>query len=281
VSELLLLVLQGLGLPVVLALLLTLILVLLERIFADGGVSLGVQVLETISFDFIFDIAREQALVSLLVIIGEGLHVLGNMSSVDVLAKSLGVEFLGFGVVAGESVRAVWNVETTIGSTLHGTKDTGTGGGANETDVQEGLEWAAWLVSLGGFGEFVLTIGFFNTWEVLVELELLQDSAGEEEASGVGGGPIGEAVLDSVALEFVGVGGLDDFVSSDFSSDDLADDVLVGESNDKSVLWSIVLVSSLGDQLLAGIVVGFTLSSALVLHLVSAEVGIVLDKLGL
>lgn len=37
-------------------------------------------------------------------------------------------------------------------------------------------------------------------------------------------------MLYSVAFEFVGVGGHDDFVAADFCGDDLADDVLVGEA---------------------------------------------------
>ena len=44
--------------------------------------------------------------------------------------------------------------------------------------------------------------------------------------------------------------------------DDLADDVLVGETDDETVLGRIVLVLGLGDQPLAGIVVGCGLLDA-------------------
>jgi hypothetical protein len=39
-------------------------------------------------------------------------------------------------------------------------------------------------------------------------------------------------MLDTVALEFVGVGRAEDLVARDLRGDDLADDVAVGEAND-------------------------------------------------
>jgi hypothetical protein len=47
-----------------------------------------------------------------------------------------------------------------------------------------------------------------------------------------------------------------------------SDDVPVGEADDQTVLGGTVLVLGLGDQPLAGIVVGLALSAALVLDLV-------------
>jgi hypothetical protein len=116
----------------------------------------------------------------------------------------------------------VGNVETTIGSTLHGTEDTGTSGGAGKTDVKEDLEGAALLaIDLNGLGELELTIGLLNTSEILIELELLQGAAGEEEAGGVGGSPVGQAVLDAIGLELVGVGSGEDAVTGNLGGDDL------------------------------------------------------------
>lgn len=51
------------------------------------------------------------------------------------------------------------------------------------------------------------------------------------------------------------VGSGEDLVSGDLGSDQLADDVAVGESNNKSVFGSVVLVLGLCDQSLTGIVV--------------------------
>jgi hypothetical protein len=95
----------------------------------------------------------------------------------------------------------VGNEDTTVRATLHGTENTGTGGGTGETDIQEDLEWAALLaINLGGLGEGELTVSLLNTDKVLVKLELLEDTAGKKETGGVGGGPVGKTMGDAVSL---------------------------------------------------------------------------------
>jgi hypothetical protein len=76
-------------------------------------------------------------------------------------------------------------------------------------------------------------------------------------------------VLDAVGLELVGVGSAEDLVASDLGGHDLHDDVAVGETDDEAVLGRIVLVLGLGDETLTGIVVGLSLTTALVLSLVA------------
>jgi hypothetical protein len=103
----------------------------------------------------------------------------------------------------------VGNEDTTIGAALHGTEDTGTGGGTGETDIQEDLEWAALLtVMLGGLGEGELTVSLLDTSEGLVKVELLEDTAGQEQTGGVCGRPVGKTVGDAVSLQLVGTAGL-------------------------------------------------------------------------
>lgn len=123
---------------------------------------------------------------------------------------------------------------------------------------------------LGGLGQGVLSIRLLNTREGLVEAELLEDTASKEQASGVGGSPVGKTVLDAVGLEFVGVGSGEDLVTGDFRGDDLSDDVAVGEADNQAVLGGVVLVLGLGDQALTGIVVGLSLTTAPVLGLEAA-----------
>lgn len=65
----------------------------------------------------------------------------------------------------------------------------------------------------------------------------------------------------------MGVGGHEDLVTTNLRADDLSDDVAVGEADDKSVLGRTILVLGLGNQALAGIVVGLSLPPALVLDL--------------
>lgn len=264
-------VLLGLGLPLLLGLLGGSTLDLLEGVLPDGGVGLGVQVLNAISLDVIIDVLLELALVALLVVISEGLHVLGDVATEDVLAESLGVELLGLDIETGETVLRVGNEDATVRGTLQDTEDTGTSGGAGKTDIKEGLEGAALLtIDLGGLGQGVLAIGLLDTSEALVKTKLLEDTAGDQETGSVGSGPVGKTVLDAVGLQLMGVGGSEDLVAGDLRGDDLADDVAVGEADDQSVLGRAVLVLGLGDQTLTGVVVGLAGSSALVLGLEAA-----------
>jgi hypothetical protein len=221
-----------------------------------------VELLKTVGLDIVIDVAAELRLVALLVVVGEGLHVLSDVTTEDVLAEGLGVELLAFNVVTGETVLGVRNEDTTVGATLHGTKDTSTSGGTGETDIQEDLEWAALLaINLGGLGEGELTVSLLNTSEGLVKLELLEDTAGKEQTGSVCGGPV-SCGLDGARVAWNILGSAEDLVTANLRVDDLADDVLVGETDDETVLGRIVLVLGLGDQPLAGIVVGCGLLDA-------------------
>lgn len=250
---------------------------------------LKVHVLEVTGIKLIVDVLGELRLVTLLIIIGKTFHVFGNMAGSDVFAESLSIELFGLNVVTGEAVLGVRDEETTVGGTLQGTKDTGTGGGTDETNIEEDLEGAAGtVVSLSSLGQGVFTVGFLNTLEGLVELELLEETTGEEETSGVGSGPVGQTVLDSIALQLVSISRGNNLVAGDFGVDNLGDDITVGEADlnhvsscfhvvvncqtyDKTVLAGRVLVLGLGDQALAGIVVGLSLTTTAVLGLVATE----------
>ena len=263
-----LLVLEGLLLPLGLALLGRVALVLLVGVLADGLVGIAVELLEPVGLDVVLDVLGELALVALLVIVGEGLHVLGDVAAKDVLLEGLGVELLRLNVEAGEAVLGVGDQDAAVRGALHDAEDAGTGRGAGKADIEVGLEGAALaVVGLGGLGEGVLAVGLLDTGEVAVNAELGEHAAGEEQARGVGSGPVGQAVLDAVGAELVRVGGGEDLVAVDLGRDDLGDDVAVGEADDQAVLGRIVLVLGLGDQALAGIVVGLALSSAAVLGL--------------
>ena len=231
---------------------------------------LSVELLNVTGVNLVLSVLVELAAEALLIVISETLHVLGNVTTENVAAESLGVELLSLDVVTGETALGVRNEDTTVGGTLHGTEDTGTSGGTGKTNVEEGLEGAAsTLLGLGSLSERELSIGLLNTGEILVKAELLESAAGKEETGSVGGGPVGQTVGDAIALELVGVGAGEDLVTGDFRVDDLGDDVAVGEANDQAVLGSVVLVLGLGDQALTSIVVGLSLSATAVLGLVA------------
>lgn len=74
---------------------------------------------------------------------------------------------------------------------------------------------------------------------------------------------------DTVAFQLVGVGGDEDAVACNLRGDYLRDDVPVREAHDKPVFGGVVLVFGLGDEALAGVVIGFTLATAFILGLVA------------
>ena len=261
-------VLERLLLPLILGLLLTSLIDLLEGVLTDLLVCLLVQLLQSIGLNLVINVALELGLVSLLVIIGKGLHVLSDVATKDVFAEGLGVELLGLNVVTRESVLGVGDEYASIRSTLHGTEDTGTSGSAMKPNIEESLEWSSSFTLLRGLGKLEFSIGLLNTLEITINAKLLEDTAGDQKTSAVCGSPVGKTVLNSVGLELVGVCSSEDLVAGDLGGDDLHDDIAVGESDNEAVLRSIVLVFGLGDETLSCIVIGLSNTTALVLGLV-------------
>lgn len=187
------------------------------------------------------------------------------MPAEDVLAQSLGIELLRLNIISREALLGVRDVDAAIGATLHSREDTGTGRRPSETDIKEHLERPTGLsvIPLGSLGQRELSIGLFNAFKLLVEAELLQSAAGDQEADAVCSSPVGEAVCDAIAFELVSIGGAEDLVASELRSDDLADDVAVRESDNEAVLGGVVFVLRLGYEPLAGVVVCLACSSAL------------------
>ena len=200
------------------------------------------------------------------------------MTTVDVVAEHISVEFLQLNVVAGEAALVVRDVDTTIRGTLHGTKHTRTSRGALETHVKVALEGAG-LVVTEGLGEGELTIRLLLTGVLLVETELLQSTAGNEQTSGVGSGPVSETVLDTVAGQLTRRSVGEHAVTLDLSVNDLAGNKAVRETNNEAVLRRVVLVLGLRNEALALVVVGLTLAAATVLDLVAREVRVRLHSL--
>ena len=80
-----------------------------------------------------------------------------------------------------------------------------------------------------------------------------------QQAGSIGGGIVGKSDLDAITWQFMGVCGTDHNITFNLGISNLANDVLVGETNNHSVLGSVVLVSVLNNQSSTGIVVGFSL----------------------
>jgi len=90
------------------------------------------------------------------------------------------------------------------------------------------------------------------------------------------GGVVLEAYFDAEFREFVGVSGADDNITSHPGVCHLANDILVGRPDNKSILGRIELVLVLSAQASSSLIIGLTVLSSLKLGLVSLKVSLVL-----
>lgn len=231
---------------------------------ADSGVDLLVKSLELLSAEGLLPLG--ELLVESLGVVGLEVIIVGlDVATEDVRGVLLGVERglgllsldglsalggdkLGLGdVEAGESLLLVGDVKATVGGTLHGTEDTVAGGGADETNIEVGLEGALVLVDLavvhGVDGAVDLGVSLVEVGETLVG----EESTGAEEAGAVGGGVVGETSFEAESSELLGVSGGDDTISLDADVDDLGDYAFVGATDAETVLPGVVLVLLLED----------------------------------
>ena len=117
----------------------------------------------------------------------------------------------------------------------------------------------------------MFAVGLLDAGEVIREFEFREGPTGNEETGGVGGSPVSEAMLDTVALELVRVCGTEHFVTRDLRRNDLNHDVTIGEAHYQAVFRGIVFVFCLSDEALAGIVISFTSTTAFVFSLIAAN----------
>ena len=93
------------------------------------------------------EVRSELLLESLVILLLQRLHVLGDVSTDNVLLQDIRVEGLGLWVETGESLAVVGDEDTTVGGTLEGTEDSGSGGCSSETDIEVGLERSGLIVT--------------------------------------------------------------------------------------------------------------------------------------
>lgn len=157
-----------------------------RRVLADRRIRVRVDLLHILSADAVREVRRELLLETLVVFLLQRLHVLRNVTAVDVLLEGLGVELLRLHVKAREALFRVRDEDTAVGRALHRTEDTVTGSSAAETDVQEALEGARRIVVVQRLGEDKLTSGFGDTLVFLVKTKLGESAARTEETSSIG-----------------------------------------------------------------------------------------------
>ena len=260
----------------------------------DGGMDSGVVILEGLAVEGLGP-SGELLSENVGFVLLKHVVVLLNVSSEDVLSVLGGIErglgLLNIGglstfvgndlslgdVISGESLGLVRDVQTTITSTLEGTEDTVTGSGADETNIEESLERSGRV--LNGLHVVSITINLSGTGVFIGELEVGEESSGGEETNTVGSSVVGGSTGKSVFMEFLRVSIDKDLVTFEGGIDDLADDSLVGSSDNESVLSGVVLVLVLEDQSTSGVVIGLSLSSPSELSLVAHRVRLVLQNL--
>jgi hypothetical protein len=260
-------------------------------ILADSGVQLLVHFLHVVGRDVGIQVGSKVLLEVLLIVLLHLLHVVGDVLTKDVGLVDLSIVSLGVTVVAGESLVGVGNVQSTIRSTFHGAKDLAASGGVLDSDIEQAAEGSAarllidFLDVVGAavlaLASLDLAIRLLVTLVHVIEADLLEQSAGAQQAGRVGGGVVleahGQAVIE--ALQLLRVGGADDLVTDDFGRHDLDIDELVGEADHQAVLGGLVLVLVLGDELVALTVVSAALASSAELRLEALEVRLVLHNL--
>jgi hypothetical protein len=228
-----------------------------SRVFTDSFVSFSIHILNLIRGDTSLDESRELLLVTFLIFFFEVFHVFSDVNTVDVVTEEFIIVGLGLDIETRETVTVVGDEDTTIGSTLHGTEDTSTSGGTSETDIEESLERTRSILS--SFDQLNGTIGLSETFVLVSKTELGKSTTGKEETSSISRSPVGQTTLDTVTGKFVSIGSREDEITLELGVDDLANNILVGETDDQSVLGRVVLVLGLNDESLTSIVVGLTL----------------------
>lgn len=246
-------------------------------ILSDGGMCLLIHILHLVSGDTVLDEKGELTLECIFVIFLKMAHVIGYMLAEDVGTVDISAELAFLLVVTREAFFAVGNIETSVGSTLHGAKNFGSGGGTGKSNVKTGTESTRSFIVV--FNHAVLTVDVGDTLVSGVQVHLFENPSCQKKTSAVGSGIVGQTNFNSIAGELVTVGGSNNPVSFKPGIGNLTTDILVGGSHDHAVLGGIVLVLVLDDQALPGKVVSFTLAPPPELNLETLEVSLALDNL--
>lgn len=146
-----------------------------------------------VSTDAQLDVTAELALESLLIFLLQAAHIVSHVLAEDVGTVNISVEALGLSRVARETLHGVRDVQTAIDSTLHGTEDTGTGGGTGQTDIQITTE-GTWSI-IDRLHVELLTSDLGATGVKGVQSQLVQQTTGNKQTSAVSCSVVGQTNL--------------------------------------------------------------------------------------
>ena len=178
----------------------------------------------TLGSDAVLDVLGELSVVGLDVVGLQLLHVVGDVQAEYVATVHVGLELLLVGVVAREALDAVWHMEAAVGGALERGEDLGAGGGARQADVQVAGERARLTVDI--LHVELGAVDLLGAGVDLVELELLEHAASQQQTGGVRARVVGQADLEAVARQLVRVRGRQHNVALNARIHDLFDNTM-------------------------------------------------------
>jgi hypothetical protein len=142
------------------------------------------------------------------------------MTTIDILLQSICIKGLILRIIPREPIIRMRDIQPAIRSTLERTKDTTPRARPAQSDVQKDLERSSTLTF---FCQREAAIGLNDTLVLVSQANFGEGATGDEEACGIGGCPVFEAVFDAVAGEFGRVGCGKNDIALEFGVNDLAD----------------------------------------------------------
>merc|ERR1712046_506110 len=118
----------------------------------------------------------------------------------DLLSSLIGLDLSLLDTESWEYLLLVRDIKSSVTGSLHGTEDTVSSGGADETNIKVSLEWT--LVTIRNFSNLIVaSIDLIVTLEHSVQSLELEKSASAKKSSCVGSGIVGETTLNTESLE--------------------------------------------------------------------------------
>ena len=154
----------------------------------------------TVALELLLNELGELRLVPLRVLLLEQLHVLRHMPAEDVLLVGLGVVLLAVAIVAREALLRVRDVEAAVHGALERTEHAVARRRAHKPNVEHAGERARAVLVLH---EEHLTVRLLLPLVLLVELELLEETASAQQARRVARGVVRQPHLDAVLRQLV------------------------------------------------------------------------------
>jgi hypothetical protein len=197
------------------------------------------------------------------------------------------VVLLSITVVSWETLLRVWDIKSTISSSLKCSEDTASSGSCTASNIKKSTEWALLVINLINVVGLLSYLSLYNlsinlsvSLINIIKANLLEKTSCYKKSGTVSCSVVLKTNLKSVTFKLSRVSCSKDTVTIDERVSNLANYVLVGETYNKTVLWRLVLVLCLDTKLLTLTVVGTSLTTTTKLNLVTAEVSLALLNLG-